>query len=71
MSPELTARRLTRSSALHLKTYVSLLVMVIVGPVGDVLLSKGMRHIAAPPHWTAAAMGDSAARVFTVRSPAA
>jgi len=45
--------------------------MVIVGPVGDVLLSKGMRHIAAPPHWTAAAMGDSAARVFTVRSPAA
>jgi drug/metabolite transporter (DMT)-like permease len=39
--------------------------MVIAAPVGDVFLSKGMRHIAAPPHWTAAAMGDFAARVFS------
>ena len=65
MSPEFTAARMTRSSGLHLKTYVSLLVMVIAAPVGDVFLSKGMRQIAAPPHWTATAMGDFAARVFS------
>ena len=55
---------MTRSPGLRLKTYVSLLVMVIVGPVGDVLLSMGMRHIAAPADWTVAAMAGAGARVF-------
>jgi hypothetical protein len=46
MSIACTASRMTRSLNPHFKTYVLLLVMVIAGPVGDVLLSKGMRHIA-------------------------
>jgi drug/metabolite transporter (DMT)-like permease len=47
------------------KTLVSLLVMVIAGPLGDVLLSKGMKDIAASASWTAATMADAAARVFS------
>ena len=39
--------------------------MVIAGPVGDVLLSKGMRHIAARTDWTGTAMADAAGRVFS------
>jgi drug/metabolite transporter (DMT)-like permease len=39
--------------------------MVIAGPVGDVLLSKGMRHIATPADWTAATIASDAARVFS------
>ena len=65
MSIEFTASPMRRSSGPHLKTYGSLLVMVIAGPVGDVLLSKGMRHIAAPTDWTAVAMAGAAARVFS------
>jgi drug/metabolite transporter (DMT)-like permease len=65
-SRELAASRMTRASNPHFKTYVSLLVMVIAGPVGDVLLSKGMKHIAAQTgHWTAAATVDAAGRVFS------
>src|SRR5579864_2687889 len=65
-SRELRASRITRSSNPHFKTYVSLLVMVIAGPVGDVLLSKGMKHIAAGTvDWTAAATADAAGRVFS------
>jgi uncharacterized membrane protein len=65
-SRELTVSRMTRSSNPYFKTYVSLLVMVIAGPVGDVLLSKGMKHIAAgTADWTAAATADAAGRVFS------
>jgi drug/metabolite transporter (DMT)-like permease len=40
--------------------------MLIAGPAGDVLLSKGMRHIAASTSdWTAAATADAAGRVFS------
>jgi uncharacterized membrane protein len=56
---------MTRSLNPHFKTYVLLLVMVIAGPVGDVLLSKGMRHIAARTDWTGTAMADAAWRVFS------
>jgi drug/metabolite transporter (DMT)-like permease len=62
----LTSSRMTRSSNPYFKTYVSLLVMVIAGPVGDVLLSKGMKHIAAQTaHWTATATADAAGRVLS------
>jgi drug/metabolite transporter (DMT)-like permease len=54
-----------RSSGLHLKTYVSILVMVFVGPLGNVLLSKGMKQITLPTAWTVVKMADAAARVLT------
>jgi drug/metabolite transporter (DMT)-like permease len=62
----LTSSRMTRSSNPYFKTYVSLLVMVIAGPVGDVLLRKGMKHVAAgTADWTAAAAADAAGRVLS------
>jgi uncharacterized membrane protein len=35
------------SAGLHFKTYVLILVMVIFGPLGNVLLGKGMKRIGA------------------------
>jgi uncharacterized membrane protein len=34
-----------KSSSLHFKTYLLILLMVIFGPLGNVLLGKGMKHI--------------------------
>ena len=33
------------SADLHFKTYFSILIMVLFGPLGNVLLGKGMKHI--------------------------
>lgn len=35
------------SSGLHLKTYLLILLMVVFGPLGNVLLGKGMKQIGA------------------------
>jgi drug/metabolite transporter (DMT)-like permease len=51
-----------RSPELALKTYMTLGVMVIVGPAGNALLSAGMRRVAAPAPWTAASLAGAAAR---------
>jgi drug/metabolite transporter (DMT)-like permease len=40
------------SPGLHLKTYVLILVIVIFAPLGNVLLSKGMKSIGAVTDWT-------------------
>lgn len=40
------------SEGLHLKTYFLLLLMVTFGPVGDILLGKGMKMVGVPPSWT-------------------
>jgi drug/metabolite transporter (DMT)-like permease len=40
------------SEGLHLKTYFMLILMVTFGPVGDVLLGKGMKMVGVPPAWT-------------------
>jgi uncharacterized membrane protein len=39
--------RMKSSQSLHFKTYLLILLMVIFGPVGNVLLGKGMRSIGA------------------------
>jgi drug/metabolite transporter (DMT)-like permease len=36
---------------LHLKTYILISVMVIAGPLGNVLLGKGMKHIGELAIW--------------------
>jgi drug/metabolite transporter (DMT)-like permease len=36
-----------KSSSLHFKTYLLILLMVIFGPLGNVLLGKGMKRIGA------------------------
>ena len=40
------------SAGLHPKTFALLFVMIIFGPLGDVLLGKGMKEIGAVPSWT-------------------
>jgi len=42
------------SPGLHLKTYVLLLFMVLFAPLGNVLLSKGMKGIGSAKNWAAA-----------------
>src|SRR3989441_10890550 len=42
------------SPALHFKTYLLLLFMVLFAPLGNVLLSKGMKGIGSAKNWAAA-----------------
>ena len=49
----------------RVKTYVAILFMVILYPLGDVLLRKGMKDLAVPIHWTGAEMAAVSAHVFT------
>jgi uncharacterized membrane protein len=39
------AKSMNTPSELYFKTYLSLLIMVFFGPLGNVLLGKGMKHI--------------------------
>jgi uncharacterized membrane protein len=50
---------------LHLKTFVSLFLMVIFGPLGDVLLRKGMVQIGAVTDWSPVALARLLFQVFT------
>jgi drug/metabolite transporter (DMT)-like permease len=43
--PTIFAKRMNASGNLHFKTYFSILIMVVFGPLGNVLLGKGMKHI--------------------------
>jgi uncharacterized membrane protein len=45
----------SRGPGRHIKTFVSILIMVVLGPLGDVLLRMGMRDIAVPTTWMASA----------------
>jgi drug/metabolite transporter (DMT)-like permease len=42
---------MTPHKPLHLKTYLLIAVMVIAGPLGNVLLGKGMKHIGRLSIW--------------------
>jgi drug/metabolite transporter (DMT)-like permease len=50
---------------IRIKTYVSILFMVILYPLGDVLLRKGMSDLAMSIHWTGPEIAATGARVFT------
>jgi drug/metabolite transporter (DMT)-like permease len=50
---------------LHGKTFVLILLMVIFGPLGDVLLGKGMKQIGAIASWSPTAFPDLFLRVFS------
>ena len=53
------------SAGLHLKTFFLLLIMVFFGPLGDVLLSKGMKEFGAIPNWSPAVLGHLFVGIFT------
>jgi hypothetical protein len=50
---------------LRLKTYTLILMLVCFGPVGDLLMSKGMRGIGTAPSWAPEALVHYGMRVFT------
>lgn len=53
------------SAGLHFKTYLLILVMVVFGPLGNVLLGKGMKGVAVTGTPTAAQALDLLPRVLT------
>ncbi len=46
---------MTSGPGRHIKTFVSILIMIVLGPLGDVLLRKGMRDVVVPTTWMASA----------------
>ena len=56
--------RMKSSDALHLKTYLLVLLMVIFGPLGNVLLGKGMKRIGAATIGTSGEAVDLLSRVL-------
>ena len=54
-----------KSSNLHFKTYLLILLMVIFGPLGNVLLGKGMKRIGTVSIGTTAGVIDLLSRVLT------
>jgi len=53
------------SAGLHFKTYLLIFLMVIFGPLGNVLLGKGMKRIGAVSIGTPAEALDVLSRVLT------
>ena len=50
---------------LHLKTLILIFIMVLAGPLGNVLLGKGMKQVGAVQLWTPADLLHVFIRVFT------
>ena len=48
----------------HLKTYVLIAIMVFAGPIGNLLIAKGMRQIGHTPLWPLSALLPAFIRVF-------
>lgn len=53
-------------TALHFKTYILILLIVIFGPLGNLLLGKGMKRLGMIAAWTPAEVGRFV--VFVLRS---
>lgn len=53
------------SRALHIKTFVVLALMIIFGPLGDVLLGKGMKRVGAVTDWSLAGLTRLFGQAFT------
>lgn len=53
------------SSGLHFKTYVLLLFVVLFAPLGNVLLSKGMKGIGSAQNWAAADLFPVLVKILT------
>jgi len=56
---------MTSSAGLHFKTYCMILIMVIFGPLGNVLLGKGMKSVGAASRWAPSELPHILSSVFT------
>ena len=55
---------MTPHKQLHLKTYFLIAVMVIAGPLGNVLLGKGMKHIGELAIWPPSQLLHTGLNIF-------
>jgi drug/metabolite transporter (DMT)-like permease len=53
---------------LRLKTFLMILVMVVTGPLGNVLLGKGMKHIGTVAIWPLSQLVQTAVKIFASTS---
>jgi uncharacterized membrane protein len=58
----------TDHKPLRLKTFLMILVMVVTGPLGNVLLGKGMKHIGTVVVWPPSQLLHTCHKVFTSTS---
>lgn len=56
---------MTPHKPFHLRTYLPIAVMVIAGPLGNVLLGKGMKHIGKFPIWPSSQLLHVGLSIFT------
>lgn len=59
------SRRMTSSQGLHLKTYVLILFIILFAPMGNVLLSKGMKNVGAVAWQNPESLGHIFVQIFT------
>jgi drug/metabolite transporter (DMT)-like permease len=59
---------MTPHKSFHFKTYLLIAVMIIAGPLGNVLLSKGMKRIGQFAIWPPIHLLHVALRIFTTGS---
>lgn len=50
---------------LHLKTYCMILIMIVFGPLGNILLSKGMKGVGSAATWSISELPQVFQQVFT------
>ena len=55
---------MTRDKTLLLKTYLMIAVMIFAGPLGNVLLARGMKHTGDLAIWPPSALYHTALKVF-------
>ena len=58
----------TAHKPLRLKTFLMILVMIVTGPLGNVLLGKGMKHVGFVASWPPSALLHTAFKVFASTS---
>src|SRR5271155_3093632 len=56
---------MTTQKPQHLKTYLLIAVMVIAGPLGNVLLGKGMKHVGELAIWPPLQLFHTGLNIFT------
>ncbi len=58
------AKPMTPHKPLHLKTFLMIAVMVIAGPLGNVLLGKGMKHMGDLALWPPSELLHTVLKIF-------
>jgi drug/metabolite transporter (DMT)-like permease len=56
---------MTSSPGLHFKSYCMIFIMVIFGPLGNVLLGRGMKDVGSAASWAPSELPRIFLRVFT------